>query len=77
VFYLLDCDETGRKVSRKLLNDGKRVFVWQKFLDSLGLEKRDKWDINDVYIQSKRKTNFSVEELKPFFTNSVYDLNYF
>jgi 5S rRNA maturation endonuclease (ribonuclease M5) len=77
MFYLLDCDETGRKISKKLLNDGKKVFVWPKFLEANGLEKRDKWDINDVYLCMKRRGNFTFEELKPFFTNSVYDLNYF
>lgn len=77
VYYLLDGDETGKNVSLKLLNQGKNVFLWDKFIEFYKLEKQDKWDINDVYLALKRKDNFKFEELKPFFTNSMYDKVYF
>jgi hypothetical protein len=71
-YYLLDGDEAGRIASKKMLNHGKYVFLWNKFLKDNGLGERKKWDMNDVCL-ALNKFSFSFRELRTYFTNSLYD----
>lgn len=69
--YLLDNDETGKKVSIKLLQEGKSVFIWQNFLkeNNYPIVK----DINELCINLNKTNKFTFDELKPYFTKSIYD----
>jgi len=71
-WFLLDYDKTGIKKSLKMIKEGKTVFLWRKFDKEYNLPKRDKWDINDLILYLK-KDRFSIKELKPYFSNSIYD----
>ena len=70
--YLMDNDRAGNSKSRELLNSGRRVFDWDKFLRANGVTEKVK-DIND-FIKAKNKDFLTVAELKPFFTNSIFDM---
>lgn len=74
-YFLLDPDEDGKEKTLKLLNKGEYVFNWNKFIKNFNLppHPKGKWDINDVVIHLNRTTKFTFEELKPYFTNSIYD----
>lgn len=72
--YLLDGDNAGITTSRKLLQQGKKVFLWENFIRDLELPKRDKWDINDFMLFSEIKdTKLTYEDLEPFISKSYYD----
>lgn len=72
-YYLLDDDEDGKKKCIKLLEKCEYVFNWNKFRKDYNLPTRDKWDINEVVLYLKRIDKFTFEELKQYFTNSIYD----
>lgn len=76
-FFLFDDDKDGKKKTLKLLESGKYVFNWSKFKKDLNLPDREKWDINDTIIYLNKKNKFTFEELKPYFTNSIFDRVYF
>ena len=73
--YLVDYDESGREMSKKLLKKGRKVFVWRKFLAANAIvpSPNKKIDVNDVILMLNRTEPFSVEELDPFFTSSPFD----
>jgi hypothetical protein len=50
VRYLFDDDKAGRQHAIDKIREGDPVFLWDKFKADMCLEKRKKWDINDVYI---------------------------
>jgi len=72
-YYLLDDDIDGKKKSIKLLEKGEYIFNWNKFKKDNNLPDREKWDINEVFIFNQKKEKLTFEELKPYFTNSIYD----
>lgn len=72
-YFLLDDDPDGRRVSEKLLLDGQYVFLWSKFLKKFGIQRSKKSDINDIYIKLGRENPFKFNELRDFFTNSLFD----
>lgn len=72
LWFLFDYDEPGLDKSKKMLEQGKTVFLWKKFQHSWGFPNKEKWDMNDLCIASHRNI-FKMEELKPFFTNSNFD----
>ena len=72
-YYIMDSDEKGRETSIKLLELGEHVFLWDRFIKKYNLPSGEKkLDMNDVMIYLKRTEKFSYEELKEFFTNSIY-----
>jgi hypothetical protein len=71
-YFILDKDKAGMEKSQQMLLLGHYVFVWYKFMRDLGLPKRDKWDLNDVMLYINRDKPFTFQELKPYFTNSIY-----
>jgi len=72
-YFLLDYDDSGIKNSIKLLEQGKYIFNWNKFSRDYALPKREKFDINDVCIYLNKPKGFNFEELKKYYTNSIYD----
>jgi len=75
-YYLLDFDKDGLANSYKLLLQGKPVFLWENFKRKFKLPNREKWDVNDAYVYLQRSSPFTFEELKPFFTTSIFDKIY-
>lgn len=71
-YFLLDNDKAGKAKSIKLLKNGECVFLWKKYLKDLGLYKNPK-DINDLILMIDKNDKFTFEELKPYFSNSIYD----
>lgn len=76
-YFLLDYDEPGQKKSLKFLKEGKTVFNWYLFQKKFKLPKRDKWDINEVYLYLNRDEPFTFDELKQYFTSNYMDSIYF
>jgi len=69
VHYLLDNDEAGKHKSKKLLEEGKSVFLWSRW------KYKDCKDINEIVIKYGIKS-FDFDELKYCFTTNVYDTLY-
>jgi len=76
LWFLFDFDEPGIDKSRKMLEKGKTVFLWMKYIKDIGgIPYREKWDTNDLCLyQDKQK--LKMEELKPYFSNSNFDSIY-
>lgn len=74
--YLLDYDKDGMSKSLELLMQGKSVFLWEKFKRENNLINREKWDVNDAYLFLQREEPFTFEELKSYFSTSIYDKIY-
>ena len=79
--FLIDYDGEGdsNKTKKKvieLLTRGEYVFNWKKFMKVYKIPNKNKWDINEVILYLN-KDKFTYDELKPFFTNSIYDKVYF
>lgn len=72
--YLLDGDNAGMSASNKLLQQGKKVFLWENFIRDLKLPKRNKWDINDFMLFSNlNDIKLTYDDLEPFISKSYYD----
>jgi hypothetical protein len=69
VHYLLDNDKAGKHKSKKLLEEGKSVFLWNRW------KYKDCKDINEIVIKYGI-TSFDFDELKYYFTTNVYDTLY-
>lgn len=67
-YYLLDNDETGKQRSKTLLQQGKSVFIWKKFNKNFQYNVKD---LNELCIKINK--TFEFEELKPYFSNSLFD----
>jgi hypothetical protein len=76
-YFLLDNDKSGKIKALKALKKEQYVFNWTNYIRDLELPKKEKWDINDVAIHLNHPNKFTFEELKKYFTNSVYDEIYF
>jgi hypothetical protein len=72
-YFLLDSDNSGRKVSLELLKCGEYVFNWTKFIKDYNLPKQDKHDVNSVCILLNKPEGFTFNELEKYYTNSIYD----
>jgi len=72
--FLFDNDADGRSFSLKYLKKGHYVFNWKKFLAHYKIINIK--DIND-FIISSNKDFLTIKDLKPFFTNNIYDTIYF
>lgn len=73
VRYWLDYDETGTKKSIQYIDDGKQVFLWDKFIREMGLPYRKKWDLNDVLIYMK-ENNIKTPIFDQFFSSDPLDI---
>lgn len=72
-WYLYDSDQTGTEHALKMLKKGYKVFMWKKFIQTLQLPIRKKWDVTDVYKwlrDNNKQFNFKWEN---FFTSSQLD----
>jgi len=70
--YYFDDDVAGRSSAVKMLNEGRKVFLWRKFK-----KENPKFihcnDINDI---KKKDGNFDVRKLKSHIGDSVFDKNW-
>jgi len=73
IHWLFDCDKAGLKISKEYITKGESVFLWKKFIKELGLPLKEKIDINDVILFLNKPEGFKFEELKRFYSSSVYD----
>ena len=71
--YLFDDDKTGREHAMDKLREGHTVFLWTLFRNTLYIEKRPKWDFNDIVIHCK-KNNIKIPNLSDFFSNKTLDM---
>ena len=71
--YLFDDDSTGREHAMDKLKDGYPVFLWSAFRNHLYIEKRKKWDFNDIVIYCKQH-NIKLPNLSDFFSNNTLDM---
>ncbi len=74
-YFIFDNDGPGRKMALGQLRNGKSVFIWSKFLKDHKLPL-DLKDINDAILKLEID-NFYFNQLKNYFTKSVYDSIYF
>lgn len=73
-FYIWDNDKTGKIKAIEYLRERKFVFNWKKFLKDN--DAKNCKDIND-YIISKDINKLSYIDLKPYFTNNIWDKVWF
>lgn len=78
-YYVIDFEDVleTKKRNLQLLQQGKFLFNWKRFLKYNNIPFRKKWDFNDLYIYMNRNRNFTFEELKCWFTNNWFDKIYF
>ena len=72
-WYLMDNDRAGNSKSRELLESGRKIFIWDKFLEENGLTG-DVKDINDFVKTTGAKTPLTIGFLEKYFTNSPFSL---
>jgi len=70
VLYLWDNDEAGQKNAITYLNRGCKVFLWKKFITQNGYPQVK--DINELLLKIG-KDKFELEDIKPYFSNFVFD----
>lgn len=73
IFWLFDFDDAGLKASNEYITRGESVFLWKKYAKEVGLPEREKFDINDLMIFFNRERPFTFDELKNFYSSSIYD----
>lgn len=74
--YFFDNDESGYKQTVKKLKEGKRVFLWSKFLKSLSIEAPIK-DLNELVVYMvKNKIKFDFKNINDFVSGNELDLIY-
>jgi hypothetical protein len=73
VRYWFDDDKTGNEKSLKILEEGKTVFLWEKFRRDCNLPYRKKWDLNDVMLWAK-KENVRLPMFDQYFSNDILDM---
>lgn len=71
-YYLFDNDTAGYSAAKRMLEEGKPVFLWKRFLHDNRLKESVK-DINDLAILTKHKEKFKFEELRKWFSSSRFD----
>jgi hypothetical protein len=72
--YWFDNDTTGINKSKDLLKDGKKVFLWKKYLNDVNISKNIK-DLNELIVYSN-KNNITLKNFDEYFTNNRLDLYY-
>lgn len=73
--YLFDGDKPGRRTAKKFLEKGKKVFLWNKFLDDMDLPHAGKWDINEIMLKFKLKgTILKYKDLENYISKGYFDL---
>jgi hypothetical protein len=57
----------------KMLEEKKKVFLWGRLEQDIGLPKRDKWDVNDVVIwcRDNKPSGFKIRWLDYFSDNPL------
>lgn len=71
-YYLFDNDSAGFAASKRMIESGKPVFLWKRFLHDKCLDYSVK-DINDLVILTKHKDKIKFEELRKWFSSSRFD----
>ena len=72
--YFFDNDLAGFKKTKEKLQEGKKVFMWKKFLDDIGIDKKIK-DFNDLIVYMvKNKIKYDFNEIENYFTDNELDL---
>jgi hypothetical protein len=71
--YWFDWDDTGRKHSLAHIQAGDKVVLWLKLARAMGLPKREKWDVNDLYLYLNKEMPFTQEELQPYISSALWD----
>lgn len=71
--YIFDDDATGRELAIEKIKEGYKVFLWTSFRNHLYIEKRKKWDFNDIVIYC-RKNNIIMPNISDFFSNNSLDI---
>lgn len=66
-WYIFDNDTAGKKHAWKKVQEGKPVFLWNKFRFAYNLPE-DINDINDVVCFLNHRGKFTIDQLRPYFT---------
>lgn len=69
LFYIFDNDEAGNKKAGQLVRKHKSVFIWNKFLNDYGINRKEVKDINDVVMKLNKTDKFNYTELANYFTD--------
>jgi len=72
VRWFQDNDDAGRKKALAVLNEGKSIFLWKKFIDDFELHGKKIKDYNDIVTYGRaNKINFG--DLEKYFSTHKYD----
>jgi len=84
--FFLDQDNVGIRKSQTLLEQGYKVFLWQKLVEDLLKNKKDKYvakkylikikDLNKLVQEIKDMEKFKKINLQKYFSNDVFDKLY-
>lgn len=69
VFYIFDNDEAGNKKAGQLVRKHKNVFMWNKFLNDAGIDRKEVKDINDLVLKLHKTDKFTYSDLSNYFTD--------
>ena len=84
--FFFDQDNVGVRTALKLLEEGHKVFLWQKLLEKLIEKKSDKYqakkrvlsikDLNKLVQEMKSSDAYNKLKLYNFFSNDLFDKLY-
>ena len=79
VRYLFDNDVTGKEHSINKVKDGKKTFLWNKYLDEIGLRDCKIKDMNDLVIElykNRNRVKFDADRFNSCFSDNELDAVY-
>lgn len=71
--FIYDSDAAGIKYAVDRLKEGKRVFMWKKYLKDNNLPERKKWDLNDLLLYCYENGK-QMPQIYKYFTNDSFDV---
>ena len=71
--YMFDDDATGKEHAIEMMNEGYKVFLWDKYRKSIYVENRKKWDYNDLVLYC-HSNNIIMPDINEYFSDNVLDM---
>ena len=71
--FMFDDDATGKKHAIEKMTDGYKVFLWEKYRESIYIEDRSKWDYNDLLLYC-HNNKIIMPSIDDFFSDDILDM---
>lgn len=76
-YFILDNDDAGFNIAKKLIKKGNYIFNWKKFLAKYDMDKDSVKDMNDFVMLNSKNINLTKDDILDCFSNDPIDLIYF